>query len=88
MNKHIRLHSMGTKIFLLFFASILIFVVVLGLVSYNISKTIVMNKSSNGMDQTIVQATQKLDLLFNLYEGLTTQMVTDKLHFHHLMKAG
>jgi CHASE3 domain sensor protein len=52
MHKHIRLHSMGTKIFLLFFISILIFVVVLGLVSYNISKTIVMNKSSNGMDQT------------------------------------
>lgn len=79
MNKHIRLQSMGTKIFLLFFISILIFVIVLGLVSYNISKTIVMNKSSNGMDQTIVQATQKLDLLFNLYEGLTTQMVTDKV---------
>ncbi|MDB5055967.1 MAG: hypothetical protein JWM44_4017 [Bacilli bacterium] len=76
--KYVRINSVGSKIFLLFFVSILLFVIILGSVSYNISKNSIIDNSSKGMNQTIVQSTQKLDLLFDLYGKLTTTIISDK----------
>ncbi len=69
--------SVGSKIFVLFFASIFLFVVILGFASYQISKQNVMDKTSSGYYQTIAQAGQKLDLLFGLYESLTNGILSD-----------
>jgi methyl-accepting chemotaxis protein len=69
--------SVGMKIFATFFVSILFFVLLVGLVSYNISKTVIQNKVAEASVQTIVQAGEKMNLILSSYLELSTQIIND-----------
>ncbi|MFC3343874.1 methyl-accepting chemotaxis protein [Paenibacillus abyssi] len=69
--------SVGVKLFLLIFSSILICVLVVGLFSYNISKQIIEDKVAQSSEQTISQTAGKLDVLFQNYEDLSLQLIFD-----------
>jgi methyl-accepting chemotaxis protein len=66
------------KLFIIFFISILFFVLTVGLTSYSISKGVVQDKVGEASEQTIKQAGQKLDLLFTQYEDLSMQILLDE----------
>jgi methyl-accepting chemotaxis protein len=72
------LKSVGLKLFLMFFVSILVFVLVVGLISYQISKGIIKEKVANASVQTITQAGQKIDFQMQTYENATLQILLDK----------
>ncbi|SEF43579.1 methyl-accepting chemotaxis protein [Paenibacillus sp. UNC499MF] len=69
--------SVGMKLFLIFIVSILFFVLTVGITSYQLSKSVVRDKVSEASKQTMIQASQKLDLLFGGFEDLTMQMMLD-----------
>lgn len=71
--------SVGMKLFLLFFGSILFFVLVSGFFSYIISKDIIKDKVSTETLQTVTQTNEKLDIIFEGYEALSLQILTDSL---------
>ncbi|TDF97761.1 methyl-accepting chemotaxis protein [Paenibacillus piri] len=70
--------SVGMKLFLIFLVSILFFVLTVGFTSYNISKGVIQKKVADASEQTIIQAGQKLDLLYGNYEDLTMQLLLDE----------
>ncbi len=60
--------SVGMKLFFLFFfVSILVFVFAAGLISYEISRTVVENKVSEASIGTITQAGEKKSITFTAY---------------------
>ncbi len=67
--------SVGLKLFLIIFLSIVIFVVVVGLLGYNTSKNIIKDKVAESSVETIRQANGKLDLMLNTYESLSLQLM-------------
>ncbi|MDQ1912467.1 methyl-accepting chemotaxis protein [Paenibacillus sp. GD4] len=69
--------SVGMKLFIIFFISILFFVLTVGLTSYNISEGVIQKKVSEASLQTIKQAGQKLDLMYGQYEDLSMQILLD-----------
>jgi len=79
-NLHVQnpIKSVGMKLFIIFFVSILFFVLTVGMISYNLSKNVIKNEVSQSSGQTITQAGQKLDFLFGTYTDLSLQMVLDK----------
>jgi len=70
--------SVGMKLFLIFLVSILFFVLVVGFTSFNISRGVLQNKVVDASEQTIVQAGQKMDLLYGVYEDLSMQILLDE----------
>lgn len=71
------LGAVGMKLLLIFFFGILIPVIVLGTISYNISKNVVETKVSLADEQTISQTADKLDVVFQNIQDLTTQFFAD-----------
>ncbi len=69
--------SVGMKLFLIIFCSILVCVLSVGLFSYNRSKAIIEDKVAEASETTIAQTAGKLDLMFANYEALTMQLVVD-----------
>ncbi|MGF7030041.1 methyl-accepting chemotaxis protein [Paenibacillus mucilaginosus] len=69
--------SVGAKLFLIFFVSILFFVLTVGLTSYSISKGVIQTKVGEASEGTISQAGQKLDLMYAVYEDLSMQVMLD-----------
>ncbi|WP_248928405.1 methyl-accepting chemotaxis protein [Paenibacillus hamazuiensis] len=69
--------SVGMKLFLIIFVSIVVLVAVMGGASYSISKNVLQNKVADASLQTIVQTGKKLDILFNSYENLVNQAMAD-----------
>ncbi|GGI46651.1 methyl-accepting chemotaxis protein [Paenibacillus marchantiophytorum] len=67
--------SVGMKLFLMFFASILFFVMVVGAISYFVSKDVIKNNMADSSLQTVTQAGQKLDFLYQNFEDLTLQVM-------------
>lgn len=70
--------SVSMKLFLIFFISILFFVLAVGTLSYIISQGVIQEKVSHASEQTIVQASEKLDVVFNTYDELSLQLFMDK----------
>ncbi|SFK68415.1 methyl-accepting chemotaxis protein [Paenibacillus sp. 1_12] len=69
--------SVGMKLFLIFLVSILFFVLTVGFTSYNFSKDIIQKKVADASEQTIIQAGQKLDIVYTVYEDLSMQILLD-----------
>ncbi|WP_371263409.1 methyl-accepting chemotaxis protein [Paenibacillus sp. 1_12] len=65
------------KLFLIFLVSILFFVLTVGFTSYNFSKDIIQKKVADASEQTIIQAGQKLDIVYTVYEDLSMQILLD-----------
>ncbi|MBD8498935.1 methyl-accepting chemotaxis protein [Paenibacillus arenosi] len=72
------LSSVGVKLFIIFLVSVTLLVVSIGLFSYDRSRTIVEEQLSLSQQQTLIQAGEKLDLLFNNSVKLSNQVLFDK----------
>lgn len=72
------LHSISTKLFLYFFISIVLFVAVVGTLSYIVSRDTLKSKVAEASEQTVEQTTEKLDFLYNFYENIATQIAVDR----------
>lgn len=83
-----RLQSVGAKLFLVFFCSIVFFVMLVGLLSYSLSKSIIKDEVSGASKNTIVQTAGKIDLMFQQYEQLTLSIMLDKDLRNSIIKVG
>ncbi|WP_244209252.1 methyl-accepting chemotaxis protein [Paenibacillus ferrarius] len=70
--------SVGMKLFLMFFVSILFFVIIVGMISYSVSKSVIKNKVSESSLQTVTQAGQKLDFLYQTFDDVSLQIMLNK----------
>ena len=70
--------SVGMKLFLMFFISILFFVLTVGMISYSVSKSVIKNKVSESSLQTVTQAGQKLDFLYQTFDDVSLQIMLNK----------
>ncbi|WP_338555345.1 methyl-accepting chemotaxis protein [Paenibacillus sp. KS-LC4] len=70
--------SVGTKLFLIIFASIVTCVLAVGLISYSQTKTIVERKVSGASFQTVSQVTTNLNIILDNYEEMTMQILINK----------
>ncbi|WP_141692464.1 methyl-accepting chemotaxis protein [Paenibacillus pectinilyticus] len=70
--------SVGMKLFLMFFISILFFVLTVGMISYSVSKNVIKNKVSDSSLQTVKQAGQKLDFLYQTFDDISLQIMLNK----------
>ncbi|BFT74867.1 methyl-accepting chemotaxis protein [Paenibacillus sp. P36] len=70
--------SVGMKLFLMFFISILFFVLIVGMISYSVSKNVIKNKVAESSLQTVTQAGQKLDFLYQTFEDTSLQIMLNK----------
>ncbi|WP_235960630.1 methyl-accepting chemotaxis protein [Paenibacillus silvestris] len=70
--------SVGMKLFLMFFISILFFVLIVGMISYSVSKSVIKNKVAESSLQTVTQAGQKLDFLYQTFEDASLQIMLNK----------
>lgn len=71
------IRSVGMKLFLLIFCSILACVVFLGLFSYSKSSDIIKQKVADATSQTATQTAGKINLMLEGYEKQSLQFITD-----------
>lgn len=69
--------SIGMKLFLIFFIGIVVFVVSVGVLSYQMAKSIIKDKVVDSSVSAISQAGSKLDIVLGNYALLTKQFVAD-----------
>ncbi|WP_372009315.1 methyl-accepting chemotaxis protein [Paenibacillus chitinolyticus] len=70
--------AVGTKLFVIFFLSILVAVLVVGTLSYQTSSSVVEEEVSKAAQQTVIQTGEKLDFLFRTYEKMSLDIMIDK----------
>ncbi|WP_237167707.1 methyl-accepting chemotaxis protein [Paenibacillus yonginensis] len=70
--------SVGVRLFLIFFVAIMIFVLSLGMLSYQTAKTIVQKNAKTANHQTVIQTSEKLDIIFKQYQEGIQQVFFDK----------
>jgi len=78
--------SLGVRLFLIFFASIVSMVLVVGIFSYQISKGVIKDKVADASHETIVQATDKVDFLLESLENITVQIMSDEVVSDNMIK--
>jgi len=71
------IHSVGTRLFIIIFVSIVVCVSMVGMLAYNEAKSLVERKVSESSMQTIKQVASNLDIIFKKYEDITLSMFTD-----------
>jgi len=72
------IRSVGMKLFLLIFSSILACVLILGWFSYSKSSSIIQQKVADSSSQTAVQTAGKIALMLGSYERQSLQFITDQ----------
>ncbi|WP_342565273.1 methyl-accepting chemotaxis protein [Paenibacillus sp. FSL R7-0345] len=75
--RNVQLKSVGVKLFVILFSTIVLLSTVLGLTSYYAAKGIITDEVAAASSQSIVQAADKLDFLFAEYEALSRQFAVD-----------
>jgi methyl-accepting chemotaxis protein len=78
--------SVGTKLFLIIFCSIIACVLTVGLMAYSQAKSIVERKVSDASFQTVNQVASNLDVIYKTYEDLSLQILIDK-DFHTIVRS-
>lgn len=71
--------SVGVKLFVILFCTIVLLSSVLGLTSYYVARGIITDEVAAASSQSIVQAADKLDFLFAEYEALSRQFAVDSV---------
>lgn len=71
-------YSVGFKLFFIFFVCIVSMVLVMGYVSFVISKNIIESKVASASVETAIQLAEKQDILFDNYESLSLQVLIDR----------
>ncbi|MEF2966380.1 methyl-accepting chemotaxis protein [Paenibacillus sp. M1] len=74
---HIQFKSVGMKIFVILFVTVVLLSAVLGFSSYFMSKEIIRGQVGLAASQAIEQAADKLDFLFTEYESISRQLAVD-----------
>ncbi|EHQ61318.1 hypothetical protein PDENDC454_15842 [Paenibacillus dendritiformis C454] len=69
--------SVGAKLFLVFVISIIIFVFAVGMFSYSVAKNAIEDRSAESSYQTMIQASQKLDMQLTQFNNMTMQIMFD-----------
>ncbi|MFD3260104.1 methyl-accepting chemotaxis protein [Paenibacillus lentus] len=69
--------SVGIRLFLIFFIAIMFFVLAIGVLSYQMAKGTIEKNAETASQQTIVQTSQKLDIIFQKYEETLQQVFLD-----------
>ncbi|MCL6602580.1 MAG: methyl-accepting chemotaxis protein [Paenibacillus sp.] len=69
--------SVGVKLFLIFLSSIVVVVLALGLLSYTKAKNTIKDNVSEANSQTVIQTSEKLDIILKQYENLSIQLFFD-----------
>ncbi|WP_347880721.1 methyl-accepting chemotaxis protein [Paenibacillus sp. F411] len=64
--------SVGIRLFLIFFITIVLFVVTLGQISYTMAKNIIQSNAADANQQTIIQTSDKLDIILSNYQNLSS----------------
>ncbi|OKQ00284.1 methyl-accepting chemotaxis protein [Paenibacillus sp. P46E] len=77
--RNLRFRSVGIKLFVILFCTIVLLSSVLGLTSYYAAKGIITDQVAAASAQSIVQAADKLDFLFAEYEALSRQFAVDSI---------
>jgi len=72
------LNSIGTKLFVFFFVSIVCAVILVGMISYSVSKNAMETKVAEVSTQSLQQTSEKLDYLLNFYENISVQLILDQ----------
>lgn len=70
--------SVGARLFMIFFFATLAFVLCLGIVSYQMSKSTIKNIAKASNQQTVSQTAEKLDLVLKRYEDSLQQSLFGK----------
>lgn len=76
--------SVGMKLFLIIFCSIIACVLSVGLLAYSQAKSIVEKKVSEASYQTVRQVASNMDTIYKTYEDLSLQIIIDK-DFHEIV---
>lgn len=69
--------SVGIRLFLIFLSAIVFFVIVLGYLSYDKAKSTIEKNAANGNQQTIIQTSEKIDIILEKYENAGRQIFYD-----------
>lgn len=69
--------SVGVRLFLIFFVATMFFVLTLGIVSYQMAKSTIENTAKDANQQTIIQTSEKLDIILKQYEDGLQQTYLD-----------
>jgi methyl-accepting chemotaxis protein len=69
--------SVGVKLFLIFFTAIVTFVLLVGIMSYIKAKNTIENTAANANRQTIIQTSEKLDIILGQFEDISMQLFFD-----------
>ncbi|MBU5674382.1 methyl-accepting chemotaxis protein [Paenibacillus brevis] len=69
--------SVGVRLFLIFFVAIMTFVLAIGLMSYGVAKNTIQRNAETSNTQTILQTTQKLDIVFQKFADNLQQAFLD-----------
>ncbi|WP_054958099.1 methyl-accepting chemotaxis protein [Paenibacillus dakarensis] len=70
--------SVGMRLFLIFFTALVTFVLILGLMSYSKAKDTIKDIAANANQQTIIQTSEKIDIILEKYEAMGRQIFYDK----------
>ncbi|MCC3378867.1 methyl-accepting chemotaxis protein [Paenibacillus farraposensis] len=71
------IRSVGMKLFLIFFAAIMLFVVSLGMISYYRAKSTIEQNAATAYQQTVQQTSEKLDIILERFQDTSTQVFFD-----------
>ncbi|WP_414859355.1 methyl-accepting chemotaxis protein [Paenibacillus haidiansis] len=69
--------SVGVRLFLIFFIAIMFFVLTIGILSYQMAKGTIEKNAESANLQTIIQTSQKLDIVLEKYEDNLQQTFLD-----------
>lgn len=69
--------SVGVRLFLIFFVAIMTFVLSIGFVSYGVAKNTIQKNAETANTQTILQTTQKLDIVMQKFSDNLQQAFLD-----------
>ncbi|AOZ91851.1 methyl-accepting chemotaxis protein [Paenibacillus crassostreae] len=69
--------SVGVKLFLIFFTAIVAFVLLVGIMSYVKAKNTIENTAANANKQTIIQTSEKIDIILGQFEDIAMQLFFD-----------
>lgn len=79
--------SVGVRLFLIFFVAIMTFVLAIGLISYGVAKNTIQRNAEASNTQTILQTTQKLDIVFQKFADNLQQAFLDEEMQDAIMEA-
>lgn len=71
------MRSVGAKLFIIFFISIVTFVLTVGMISFSISQSIIKDKVAGYSSQMLDMAGQNLDVFYSSFEKLSLQIFSD-----------